>query len=154
MTVYAESNLLLELCFEQSGSGAAQRILAAAEGSAISLVIPSFCYGAMLMRVHRLWQEPQAVQRDLRHVVGKPHRSAGGEAVRLAQDELFRRLSEADTRRMRLQDGGFGSTTASVARTICASSGATLPHSVKQRETKLRVGTMPESSIFIALLLE
>jgi predicted nucleic acid-binding protein len=44
MTVYVETNLLLELAYEQLQAHAAQRFLTAAEAGTLSVAIPAFCF--------------------------------------------------------------------------------------------------------------
>ena len=76
MTVYVESNFLLELAFEQEQVAECGELLVLAEAGRIRLVFPAYGIGECLERLGRRYSQRAKIQQDLRGELDELRRSA------------------------------------------------------------------------------
>lgn len=76
MIVYAESNYLLELAFEQEEAADCLGVLELAESRRVSLVLPAFSVGECLERLGRRKSKRETIQQALRDEIRELSRSA------------------------------------------------------------------------------
>lgn len=103
MTLYVESNFLLEIVLGQEDAGSAERLLAMAEAGAIDLALPSFSLSEPLVRVRRGVRDRRRLMKQLNDHVAQLARSTPHEvevdALR-AIPNLFGSIEQRETDRL------------------------------------------------------
>ena len=94
MTVYVESNFLLEVAFEQEQSIDCIAILEIAEAGNALLAIPTFCVGECLERIGRRKQRRRAIQESINLEVNELSRSPSAATLCDQLEKLATALTE------------------------------------------------------------
>jgi predicted nucleic acid-binding protein len=103
MTVFVESNFLLEIVFGQEESESAERLLDLAERGTIELALPSICLAEPLVTVRRSHRDRGRLVRELNGQVNQLSRSAPHELeVGALRDipNLFASIEQRETDRL------------------------------------------------------
>jgi predicted nucleic acid-binding protein len=103
LTLYVESNFLLEIVLGQEESASAERLLAMAEAGVIDLAVPSFSLSEPVVRVQRGVRDRKRLMKQLNDQVAQFARSAPHEvevdALR-AIPNLFGSIEQRETDRL------------------------------------------------------
>jgi predicted nucleic acid-binding protein len=75
MTVYVESNFVLEIALGQEQASAAEAILDRAEGGEVKLALPAFSLSEPFAAVRRRANDTQRLGNELRHQLNELGRS-------------------------------------------------------------------------------
>jgi hypothetical protein len=100
LTLYVESNFVLEIVLGQEELASAERILAAAEADAISLALPSFSLGEPITRVTRSARDRGKLISQLNAEVGQLARSTVHQSEVDALQEIPDLIAAIDNREL------------------------------------------------------
>ncbi len=103
MTLYVESNFLLEIVLGQEQSAAAEQLLAMAERGEIDLALPSFSLSEPLVRVRRGVRDRKRLMKQVNDQVAQLARSAPHKSevdVLRAIPNLFGSIEQRETNRL------------------------------------------------------
>ena len=81
MTVYVESNFLLELAFEQEQANDCLGLLDLAQSGKVTLLVPAYCVGESLEKIGRRKQQRRSIQEAINSEVKELSRSSSAASV-------------------------------------------------------------------------
>lgn len=105
MIVYVESNFILELAYLQEEYESCERILALAEGRAITLALPAFCLGEPFESSTRRWRRRKDLRERFDQEIRELSRSQPYRALSGESQEITKALAQSEQEEKQRLDG-------------------------------------------------